>query len=83
MAEQQRVTVAKGGIVCQLRARASIVASANPKSGMFDKNKSFRDNIKINSAILTRFDIIFLLLDQPNTKNDRIISEHIVNVLNV
>jgi DNA helicase MCM8 len=80
VAEQQTVSVAKAGIVCQLRARVSIIASANPKSGMFEKNKTLKDNIKISNAILSRFDLIFLLIDQPNEKVDRVVSEHIVNV---
>lgn len=77
------MSVAKSGIVCQLRARVSILASANPKSGMFEKNKRLKDNIKISNAILSRFDMIFLLIDLPNEKNDRVVSEHIVNVLRI
>jgi DNA helicase MCM8 len=80
VAEQQTVSVAKAGIVCQLRARVSILASANPKSGLFEKNKSLKDNIKISNAILSRFDLIFLLIDVPNEKTDKVVSEHIVNV---
>lgn len=74
VAEQQTVSVAKSGIVCQLRARVSILASANPKSGMFEKNKTLKDNIKISNAILSRFDMIFLLIDLPNEKTDRVVS---------
>ena len=83
VAEQQTVSVAKSGIVCQLRARVSILASANPKSGMFEKNKRLKDNIKISNPILSLFDMIFLLIDKKKKKNDRVVSEHIVNVLRI
>jgi DNA replicative helicase MCM subunit Mcm2 (Cdc46/Mcm family) len=42
VSEQQTVSVAKAGIVCQLQARATIIASANPHSGNFNKNTTLK-----------------------------------------
>lgn len=69
--EQQRVNIAKAGIVCSLPARASILAAANPVNGHFDSAKSLEENLKISAPLLSRFDLVFVLCDKPNEKFDR------------
>lgn len=64
--EQQRVTVAKSGVICSLPARTSILAAANPIGGQYDKSKTLTANLNISQPILSRFDLIFLLLDKPD-----------------
>ncbi|XP_067212903.1 DNA helicase MCM8 isoform X2 [Linepithema humile] len=64
--EQQRVTVAKSGVICSLPARTSILAAANPIGGQYDKSKTITENLNISQPILSRFDLIFLLLDKPD-----------------
>ncbi|KAJ2333070.1 DNA replication licensing factor mcm8, partial [Coemansia sp. RSA 2681] len=76
--EQQSISIAKGGLVCSLPARASVIAAANPAGGHYNKAKTVAENLKINSALLSRFDLIFILLDQPNTDMDRFLSEHVM-----
>ncbi|KAG9396422.1 Mini-chromosome maintenance 7 [Carpediemonas membranifera] len=61
--EQQRVSVAKGGLVTTLNARASIVAAANPAWGKYDVTKSTAENINLPPAMLSRFDLLFLIID--------------------
>lgn len=61
--EDQAITVAKGGVVCSVPARPTIIAAANPAYGHFDPNKTLRENIKFDVALLSRFDLIFLLRD--------------------
>jgi len=56
------------------------LASANPVYGCYNKSKSFRENTKISNAILSRFDLIFLLLDKPDPDHDKKLSEHIMKV---
>ncbi|KAJ3113697.1 DNA replication licensing factor mcm8 [Phlyctochytrium bullatum] len=78
--EQQSISVAKAGIVCSLPARATVVAAANPVGGHYNKAKTVSENLKMNSALLSRFDLIFILLDKPNEDMDRFLSKHIVKL---
>lgn len=70
--EQQNVSIAKAGITCSLPSRTTILAAANPVGGHYNKSKSVADNLKINSAMLSRFDLIFILLDNPDEVSTRI-----------
>lgn len=64
--EQQSISIAKAGIVCSLPARTSILAAANPIGGHYNKAKTVSENLKMNSALLSRFDLVFILLDKPD-----------------
>ncbi|MCS6784349.1 MAG: minichromosome maintenance protein MCM [Candidatus Caldarchaeum sp.] len=74
---QQTVSVAKGGIVATLNARTAVLAAANPAFGRYDPYKNFAENINLPITILSRFDLIFVLRDEPNPDVDRKISQHI------
>ena len=63
--EQQSISLAKAGVVCSLPARTSILAAANPVGGHYNKAKTVSENIKMGPALLSRFDLVFLLLDRP------------------
>ncbi|XP_044264035.1 DNA helicase MCM8-like [Tribolium madens] len=76
--EQQSISIAKAGIVCTLPTRATILAAANPAGGHYNKAKTIAENLKIGSPMLSRFDLIFILLDQPNKELDMRLSEHIL-----
>ncbi|KAJ2124753.1 hypothetical protein IW147_001534 [Coemansia sp. RSA 720] len=76
--EQQSISIAKGGLVCSLPARASVIAAANPAGGHYNKAKTVAENLKINSALLSRFDLVFILLDRPDVDMDRFLSEHVM-----
>jgi len=80
MMEQQTVSVAKGGIVATLNARASILAAANPKFGRYEDRLSVTENIDIPVVILSRFDLIFIQKDYPEKSVDEKLSDHILNV---
>lgn len=64
--EQQSISLAKAGIVCNLPTRATILAAANPVGGHYNKAKTIAENLKMSSPMLSRFDLIFILLDQAN-----------------
>ena len=64
--EQQAISIAKAGIICQLNARAGILASANPVGTKYDPKLSVIQNINL----LSRFDLIYLILDKHNEIND-------------
>jgi DNA helicase MCM8 len=80
--EQQTVSIAKAGVICQLKCRVGVIASANPVNGCYNKTKTFKDNTKISNAILSRFDLIFLLVDKPDPERDRKLAEHIMKIHN-
>lgn len=76
--EQQTVSIAKAGIICSLNARASILASANPIESRYNPNKSVIENVNILPTLLSRFDLIYLILDKPQAESDRKLAKHIV-----
>ncbi|OWF54901.1 DNA helicase MCM8-like [Mizuhopecten yessoensis] len=76
--EQQSISVAKAGIVCSLPARTSIIAAANPVGGHYNKSKTVSENLKMGSALLSRFDLVFILLDKPDEEMDSMLSEHVM-----
>lgn len=75
--EQQTVSVAKAGVVCSLPARTCVFAAANPTDGHYNLAKSFSDNVKVTQALLSRFDLMFILLDQPDPHLDNLLTAHI------
>lgn len=77
--EQQVVNVAKAGVVCSLPARTSILAAANPIGGHYNHDKTLSQNIKLDEALLSRFDLIFILLDRPDQEIDKYLSEQILS----
>ena len=76
--EQQSISVAKAGIVCSLSARTAVLAAANPVSGHYNSAKTVCENLKLPANILSRFDLVFVLLDRPNERMDRLLSEHVM-----
>ena len=76
--EQQTVSVAKGGIVATLNARAAVLAAANPALGRYEPHRNVSENINLPVTILSRFDLIFIIKDQPDAAYDAKMSEHIL-----
>ena len=78
--EQQTVSVAKAGIICSLNARTAILAAANPVHSKYDPALSVVDNIKLPPTLLSRFDLIYLVLDKQSEAADRRLANHIVSL---
>ena len=78
--EQQTVSIAKGGIVATLNARASVLAAANPALGRYEPYKNITENINLPVTILSRFDLIFIMRDAPDVEVDTKMSEHILTL---
>jgi DNA replication licensing factor MCM4 len=78
--EQQTVSVAKAGIICTLNARTAILAAANPVNSKYDPKLSVVDNIRLPPTLLSRFDLIYLVLDRQSDAHDRRLANHIVSL---
>ncbi|KAI4379354.1 hypothetical protein MLD38_005666 [Melastoma candidum] len=78
--EQQTISIAKAGITTVLNSRASVLAAANPPSGRYDDLKTAQDNIDLQTTILSRFDLIFIVKDIRKYNQDKIIASHIIKV---
>ncbi len=79
--EQQTITIDKANIHVTLRTEASILAAANPKFGRWDKMKNITDQIDLPPTIINRFDLIFILIDEPNPEQDSYIVKEILKGL--
>ncbi|GAB6286110.1 MAG: minichromosome maintenance protein MCM [Methanoregula sp.] len=76
--EQQTISVAKAGITATLKSRCALLGAANPKYGRFDMYGDISDQINMPPSLLSRFDLIFIMTDQPEQKRDLAIAEHIL-----
>ncbi len=76
--EQQEISVAKAGINATLKSRCAILAAANPKLGRFDEFIPIHEQINMPPALLSRFDLIFSILDKPDRKTDTALATHIL-----
>uniref|UniRef100_A0A8C7K9V6 DNA replication licensing factor MCM4 n=1 Tax=Oncorhynchus kisutch TaxID=8019 RepID=A0A8C7K9V6_ONCKI len=76
--EQQTLSIAKAGIICQLNARTSVLAAANPVESQWNPKKTTIENIQLPHTLLSRFDLIFLMLDPQDEAYDRRLAHHLV-----
>jgi replicative DNA helicase Mcm len=81
--EQQTISVAKAGITATLKSRCALLGAANPKYGRFDMFGDIADQINMPPSLLSRFDLIFIMTDQPEQKRDLAIAEHILKTHSV
>lgn len=78
--EQQTVSIAKAGITTTLNTRTTVLAAANPAFGRYDIRRSPAENINLPAALLSRFDILWLILDRPGLESDLSLAQHVLAV---
>eukprot|EP00891_Asterochloris_glomerata_P005527 jgi/Astpho2/5527/fgenesh1_pm.00079_%23_8_t len=78
--EQQTVSVAKAGIISTLNARTSVLAAANPVGSRYNPRMSVIDNIQLPPSLLSRFDLIYLVLDKADEATDRKLARHLIGL---
>ncbi|SJM87267.1 probable DNA replication licensing factor MCM4 [Zygosaccharomyces bailii] len=78
--EQQTISIAKAGIITTLNARASILASANPIGSRYNPNLPVTENIDLPPPLLSRFDLVYLVLDKVDANTDRELAKHLTSL---
>ncbi|WP_435074039.1 minichromosome maintenance protein MCM [Halorubrum sp. HHNYT27] len=76
--EQQQISVSKAGINATLKARCSLLGAANPKYGRFDQYEPIGEQIDLEPALISRFDLIFTVTDKPDPEHDSRLAKHII-----
>uniref|UniRef100_A0A183SWJ1 DNA replication licensing factor MCM7 n=1 Tax=Schistocephalus solidus TaxID=70667 RepID=A0A183SWJ1_SCHSO len=78
--EQQTISIAKAGILTTLNARVALLAAANPAYGRYNPNRTVEQNVDLPAALLSRFDLLWLIQDTPDRENDMRLAHHITYV---
>ncbi len=74
------MSIAKAGIITTLNARTSILAGANPIGSRYDRNQSLPRNLDLPPTLISRFDLLYLVLDRIDEASDRRLAEHLVSL---
>ncbi len=77
--EQQTISISKAGINATLNSRCSVLAAANPKRGRFNKFEPLVEQIDIEPPLLSRFDLVFVIMDEPDERRDEELADFILS----
>ena len=78
--EQQSISIAKAGINARLNSRCAVLGAANPQFGRFERHENISQQIQLPPPLISRFDLIFAILDRPNKDKDQSIAKHILGL---
>jgi DNA replication licensing factor MCM2 len=65
--------------VTSLHARCSVIAAANPLGGVYRSNLNFNDNVDLTDPILSRFDLLTVIRDEPSEEIDDSLATFVLN----
>lgn len=74
------MSIAKAGIITTLNARTSILAAANPVESKYNVDLPITRNIALPPTLISRFDLLYLVLDQVDEHLDRKLAQHLVGL---
>jgi DNA helicase MCM9 len=77
--EQQSISVAKAGIVCRLQCRATVIGVMNPRNCIYDNRMSLAQNTGLGTPLLSRFDLIFKLVDSSDPARDEKVTHYLLD----
>lgn len=77
--ESQTITIHKAGLSETLNTRCSVLAAANPKSGRYIAGVPLLEQIDLPPSLMSRFDLIFNMVDVPDEKTDKLIASFILD----
>jgi len=72
------ISVSKAGINATLKSRCSLLGAANPRMGRFDRYEPIGEQIDLEPPLISRFDLIFIVTDDPDEEHDAELAEHIL-----
>lgn len=78
--EQQTVSIAKAGIITTLNARTSLLAAANPVGSRYNPDLPITRNIDLPPTLISRFDLLYLIVDKVDETADRRLAQHLVGM---
>lgn len=81
--EQQQTTINMAGIHATLMTRCAVIASMNPVNGRWDPYKNLMENISLPASLVSRFDLIFIIKDEPDPSTDNLLVDHISSLYEV
>eukprot|EP00796_Vickermania_ingenoplastis_P004675 gene4676-3369_t len=78
--EQQTISIAKAGIKATLNAKTSLLAAMNPIGGRYDRRKPLQKNVVMSAPILSRFDLMFVIVDEPSDDVDFAMADQLLRL---
>lgn len=76
--EQQTVTINKAGLHLVMNTRCSVLAASNPINSSYNYKLPIRRNLAIPDSLISRFDLVFVLIDKRDVKTDELIASKIL-----
>ncbi|KPI83914.1 putative DNA replication licensing factor [Leptomonas seymouri] len=78
--EQQTISIAKAGIKATLNAKTSLLAALNPIGGKYDRRRPLQKNIAMTAPIMSRFDLMFVIVDDSGDDADFAIANQLLRL---
>ena len=76
--ESQTISFNKAGISEKLETVCSVLAAANPIDGKFIPEQDIIKQIDLPPSLMSRFDLIFSMIDVPNNDIDDSVAQHVL-----